>query len=223
MSGAIQAQLSGIRVTTSLVFDLVAAIELEVFYDYNCPFVYRAATMLAGVGAQREVRVTWRYFSLTQVNSREEGWTVWAANGTEPVRGRLAFKAAEAARRQGRFDDLHPALLTARHRDRLDLDDVQVVERVAEQTGLDIQRFRNDIEDPNILDPLAHDHQEGVQRHGVFGTPTFVFADGGSAYVRLADPPEGADAVRIFDTLFAVAAREPRILEIKRPVKPVPD
>src|SRR6185437_4897887 len=47
MSGAIHAQLSGIRVMTSVVVGLVAAIELEVFYDYNCPFVYRAATMLA--------------------------------------------------------------------------------------------------------------------------------------------------------------------------------
>src|SRR6266571_4366745 len=223
MSGAIQAQLSGIRVATSLVSGLVAAIELEVFYDYNCPFVYRAARMLAGAGAERDMRVTWRYFSLTQVNSREEGWTVWGANGTELVRGRLAFKAAEAARRQGRFDDLHPVLLTARHRDRLDLDDRHVIEGLAENAGLDMQRFRQDIEDPDILSSLARDHQQAVTLHGVFGTPTFVFAAGGSAYVRLADAPEAADVVRIFDTLVAVAAHEPRILEIKRPVKPSPN
>ena len=194
--------------------------ELEVFYDYNCPFVYRAATMLAAARGERDLRITWRYFSLTQVNSREEGWTVWGANGTEPVRGRLAFKAAEAARRQRRFDDIHSALLSARHRDRLDLDDMQVIERIAYETGLDLERFQQDVGDPGILDALARDHREAVERHGVFGTPTFVFSDGGSAYVRLADAPEAADAVRIFDTLVAVAAREPRILEIKRPVKP---
>ena len=222
MSGAIQAQLSGIRVVTSLVSGLVAAIELEVFYDYNCPFVYRAARMLAGVSDERDVRVTWRYFSLTQVNSREEGWTVWGANGTEPVRGRLAFKAAEAARRQGRFDDLHAAMLQARHRDRLDLDDVHVIERLAEKAGLDLKQLQRDLGDPSILSSLARDHTQAVEQHGVFGTPTFVFGGGGSAYVRLADAPEAADAVRIFDSLVAVAAGEPRILEIKRPVKPTP-
>jgi len=205
---------------TSLVTGLVAAIELEVFYDYNCPFVYRAATMLAGVNGARDVQVTWRYFSLTQVNSREEGWTVWGANGTEPVRGRLAFKAAEAARRQGRFDEIHPALLKARHQDRLDLDDVQVIERIANENGLDMERFRRDVAAPDILGSLARDHTQAVAEHGVFGTPTLVFAGGGSAYVRLADAPEAGDAVRIFDSLVAVAAREPRILEIKRPVKP---
>jgi len=204
----------------SLVSGLVAAIELEVFYDYNCPFVYRAAVMLAGLDAERDVHVTWRYFSLTQINSREEGWTVWGANGTEPVRGRLAFKAAEAARRQGRFEELHPAMLQARHRDRFDLDDVRMVERIAEEAGLDMDRFRHDIGDPDILGALARDHTQAVEQHGVFGTPTFVFADGGAAYVRLADAPEAVDAVRIFDSLVAVAAREPRILEIKRPVKP---
>ena len=205
---------------TSLVTGLVAAIELEVFYDYNCPFVYRAATMLANVSDAREVRVTWRYFSLTQVNSREEGWTVWGANGTEPVRGRLAFKAAEAARRQDRFDELHPALLKARHQDRLDLDDMHVIERIANEAGLDMERFRRDIAEPDILASLAQDHTQAAAELGVFGTPTLVFAGGGSAYVRLADAPEAADAVRIFDSLIAVAAREPRILEIKRPVKP---
>jgi len=207
---------------TSVVVGLVAAIELEVFYDYNCPFVYRAATMLAGVSAARDVRVTWRYFSLTQVNSREEGWTVWGANGTEPVRGRLAFKAAEAARRQDRFDELHPALLQARHADRLDLDDVHVIERVAQESGLDLERLRRDIGDPDILEPLRRDHTQAVKELGVFGTPTLVFADGGSAYVRLAEAPSAADAARIFDSLVAVAAHEPRILEIKRPVKPTP-
>ena len=70
--------------------------------------------------------------------------------------------------------------------------------------------------------PDASDDQEWNQELGVFGTPTLVFADGGSAYVRLAEAPPAADAARIFDSLVAVAAHEPRILEIKRPVKPTP-
>ncbi len=199
------------------------AIEVEVFYDYHCPYVYRASLLLANVEAERKPKVTWRYFSLTQVNSREPGWTVWDASSTERVRGRLAFKAAEAAHRQDRFDAFHSALLGARHHNRLDIDELNVVEQVAVDSGLDLDRFRRDLDDATILEPLARDHQHAVAAHGVFGTPTFVFSNGASAYIRLADAPTGTEAVRVFDSLVAVAADEPGILEIKRPVKPSPD
>ena len=197
--------------------------EFELYYDYLCPFVYRASLLLANVAGERPIDVRWRYFSLTQVNSKEEGWTVWAAPAAEKVRGRLAFKAAEAARRQDRFAPFHASLLTARHQDRLDIDDPKVVAGVAEESGLELERFRRDLDDPAILDALALDHRHAVATHGVFGTPTFVFPNGASAYIRLAEAPTGADALQLFDSLVAIAADEPRVLEIKRPTRPSPD
>lgn len=200
-------------------------IQFEVFYDYLCPFVYRASVLLQNVGRSRNPRlkVTWRYFSLTQVNSKDDGWTVWDAPASERVMGRLAFKAAEASRRQGRFDAFHMPLLQARHRDRLDIDQLNVVERVAVDAGLDLARFRQDLDDPGILGSLTRDHQQALQDHGVFGTPTFVFPDGASAYVRLAESPDAAESSRVFDRLLSIVAGEPSILEIKRPKKPSPD
>jgi len=197
-------------------------IKFDVFFDYQCPFVYRVAGLLDAVrrSGDRDVDVRWRYFSLTQVNSKNDGWTVWDAPGSEHVRGRLAFQAAEAARRQGLFDTLHWAMLLARHRDQLDTDDREIVEQVAEREGVDLDRFRSDLQDPAILEPLARDHRQGVLEHGVFGTPTLVFADGASAYVRLSEPVNGSAAVQVFDRLMTVAAAEPRILEIKRPRRP---
>jgi predicted DsbA family dithiol-disulfide isomerase len=131
--------------------------------------------------------------------------------------------AAEAARRQGRFEDFHMPLLEARHRDRLEIDRPEVVERVAVDCGLDLERFRKDLADPEILSPLARDHRRATVEHGVFGTPTLVFRDGSAAYVRLAEAPEASDAIRLLDRLISVAAAEPTILEIKRPRKPTPD
>lgn len=199
-------------------------ITFDVFFDYQCPFVYRAAGMLDAVrrSGRRDIDVRWRYFSLTQVNSKDDGWAAWSAPATEKVRGRLAFGAAEAARRQGRFEDFHRALLLARHRDRLDLDEPDVVEQVATESGLDLERLRHDLADPRIYDALARDHTEAVSELGVFGTPTFVFGDGASAYVRLSEAVEGDGAVEVFDRLLSVAASEPRILEIKRPRRPAP-
>ena len=198
------------------------ATTFEIFYDYRCPFVYRASLLLQNVldSGKRPLEVRWRYFSLAQVNSKDDGWTVWEAPDSEFVKGRLAFKAAEAARRQDRFEDFHLPLLHARHRDRLDIDDVAVVERVAVEAGLDLDRFRKDLADPEIVYAIAGDHVPAVKEHGIFGTPTFLFPSGAAAYVRLSEAPEGADAVRIFDRIMSVAGDEPRILEIKRPTKP---
>jgi predicted DsbA family dithiol-disulfide isomerase len=225
----IHAQLSGIFVATRRVALLSVVepdvIEFEVFYDYMCPFVYRASVLLQNVGRSTHPRldVTWRYFSLTQVNSKDDGWTAWDAPESETVRGRLAFKAAEAARRQARFEDFHMPLLEARHRDRLDVDQVEVIERVAVDCGLDLERFRKDVADSSILESLARDHRQAVSVHGVFGTPTFVFPDGAAAYVRLAEAPDPADSSRVFERVLAIAAGEPSILELKRPRKPTPD
>jgi predicted DsbA family dithiol-disulfide isomerase len=199
-------------------------ITLDVFFDYLCPFVYRMALVLGAVrsSGRRDVEVRWRYFSLTQVNSKDDGWTVWNAPASDKVKGRTAFAAAEAARRQGRFEDLHMPLLIARHRDRLDIDDPAVVQQVAVDAGLDMDRFRRDVEDPEILAVLARDHRQATGELGVFGTPTLVFENGGSAYVRLADGVDANGALEVFDRLVQVAAAEPRILEIKRPTKPAP-
>jgi 2-hydroxychromene-2-carboxylate isomerase len=197
-------------------------ITFDLYFDYQCPYVYRASVLIDAVrlSATRTLDVRWRYFSLTQVNSKDDGWTVWDAPPSQFVKGRLGFAAAEAARRQGRFERFHHALLEARHRDRLDIDQLPVVEQVAMDAGLEIERFRIDLGDREILDALASDHRLAVGTHGVFGTPTFVFAGGASAYVRLADSVAGNHAQEVFDRLVAVAAAEPRILEIKRPRKP---
>jgi predicted DsbA family dithiol-disulfide isomerase len=197
----------------------------DVFYDYLCPFVYRASVLLHNVrdSGERELDVRWRYFSLTQVNSKDDGWTVWDAPESEPVRGRHAFKAAEAARRQDGFDEFHMRLLRARHLDRIDIDNVAAVERVAVESGLDLDRFRKDVADPGILSALESDHRGAVAEHGVFGTPTFVFPGGPAAYVRLSEAPELGDSLVLFDRLVSIAAEEPRILEIKRPTRLSPD
>jgi len=197
----------------------------DVFYDYLCPFVYRASVLLENVrdSGERNLDIRWRYFSLTQVNSKDDGWTIWDAPRSEPAKGRLAFSAAEAARRQDGFDRFHLPLLHARHVDRLDIDDVAVVESVAEESGLDLERFRKDLADPTILTALERDHSGAVAEHGIFGTPTFVFSGGETAYVRLSEAPPPADSLNIFDRLISIAAEEPRILEIKRPFKPSRD
>ena len=210
---------------SSETLNLATPRKFDVYFDYLCPFVYRASVLLENVRdtGQRKAEVRWRYFSLTQVNSKDEGWTMWDAPESENVRGRLAFKAAQAARLQGRFEEFHRQLLRRRHVDRADIDDVGVIERVADEAGIDIDRFRIDVTSPGILAALEHDHQGAVAVHGVFGTPTFVFPQGAAAYIRLSEVPEVADSVALYDRVIGIAEDELRILEVKRPTRPSPD
>lgn len=195
--------------------------ELQVYFDYLCPYVHQAAVLLRRVRAAGEdVRVEWRYFSLRQVNRAETDPDVWDAPNGDRVSGRDAFRAAEAARRQERFEPFHDGLLAARHEERRSIDDSAVLEDVAGRADLDVRRWREDMADPHILDSLERDHTEGVRQHGVFGTPTFVVPGRGVAYVRVRPAPEGEEARRFFRDLLAAITDRPYLLEVKRPVPP---
>jgi len=171
---------------------------------------------------RRDLDVTWRYFSLAQVNSKDEGWTIWVDPEPEgDIRGRASFMAAEAARRQDRFDAFHMELLRQRHHHERPIDDPQGLKAAAEAAGLDVERFEKDRADPTTLVALARDHQDAVAEHGVFGTPTVVMPDGCSAYVRLRPAPEDPEeAVAVFDELMRLVAERPYVLEVKRPSRP---
>lgn len=81
-------------------------------------------------------------------------------------------------------------------------------------------RFEQDFNNAS-LDAVGHDHEEGVNTYGVFGTPTFVFPDGRAAYLRLRPLPPEPEMMAVWQQLEAIMEERPYILEIKRPVAPV--
>jgi hypothetical protein len=180
--------------------------------------------LLQRVRPHRDLDVRWRYFSLAQVNNHVEGWTIWGEVAPEDdVRGRASFMAAEAARRQHGFEIFHMELLRRRHELKEKIDDPAALHAAAVAAGLDLERFERDRQDPETLHALARDHQHAVAEHGVFGTPTFVLANGGRAYVRLRPAPEDpAEAVAVFDELLRLIGERTYVLEVKRPTPPEP-
>jgi hypothetical protein len=112
------------------------------------------------------------------------------------------------------------ALLTARHVDGKELTDEQTILDAARSAELDVERFKKDFKDAS-LDAVGRDHEEGVDTHGVFGTPTFVFPDGRAAYLRLRPLPPESEMPAVWRQLEALMVERPYVLEIKRPVAPV--
>ncbi len=172
----------------------------------------------------QDLEITWKSFSLEQVNSREGSeWRIWDQPDDYPSRGLWALRAGEAARRQGQeaFQRFHLALLKAKHEERQPIDEPEVLVDVAKSVGLAAGRFREDLRDRSLLVNIADDHTGAVEKHGVFGTPTFVFEDGAAAYLKMFIPPE-EDTISLFEHLVGLMAHRLYFGELKRPQPPWP-
>jgi len=127
-----------------------ATVTLLEYGDYECPYCGQAEVvvreLLASFGD--DLRYVWRHLPLNDVHPRAE----------------MASEAAEAAAAQGEFWAMHDRLLA--DQDLLDL------RRHAEEIGLDMDRFREDLHRHRYLDRIAED-VSSADASGVAGTPTF--------------------------------------------------
>jgi len=164
--------------------------------------------------------INWKYFSLEQVNSQQgPRWKIWKQPGDYSSRGLLAFRAAEAAWRQGEaaFLSFHLALLKAKHEDERDIADINVLTAVAGSAGLEISRFEKDMSDRQLLNRLAEDHAYAVTTLGVFGTPTLVFPEKQAIFLKMSPPPPPDECLPVFSELYHLTYRRRGIRELKRP------
>ena len=171
-----------------------------------------------------ELELNWRGFLLEQINSKEgPDWKVWEQPDDYEFRGMWALRAGEAAKAQGSevFQKFHMTLLRARHEERVNVGDREVLMEIAARVGLDLEKFRADMEDQATKDKVTADHLEAVESFGVFGTPTFVFPNGAAAFVKLLKPPE-ARASRALELLAEMMEDHIYIGEVKRPQPPWP-
>lgn len=197
-------------------------IAFDVYFDYGCPFVHAAAAWLRDVARLRDAPMTihWRFFPLEQVNSvNGPEWKLWEQPEGFRSKGLPAFQGALAARRQGdaAFDAYHRAMLTLRHEEGKDHGKRATVLEAATRAQLDLAVFERDLGDRSLLATIGEDYQRGREQFGIFGTPTFVFPNDESAYLRMLPPAPEEDAVAFFEEFARIARGRPYIHEIKRP------
>jgi predicted DsbA family dithiol-disulfide isomerase len=198
-------------------------VAVDVYFDFACPYVHSAATWLREVNRQlgdSRIEVTWKFFPLEQVNAPADADVpIWNLPPDRRSRGRDSFHAAAAARRQGReaFERFHAALLTLKHEDGQDHGKRSTLIEAASRARLDLTRFAADLEDRGLLKEIENDYVAGREELGVFGTPTFVFPNGQSAYLRILPPPPREEAVAFWLDLVRDVRDRPYLHEIKRP------
>lgn len=123
------------------------------FFDYNCPYCKEiAGDMKTLIERDPGVRLVYREW---------------------PILGRgslFAARATLAARRQGKYEELHWALMAQpRVTEKLTL-------RVARSIGLDIPRLLNDMNHRNVARHIALS-MDLSRNLGINGTPAFVIGD----------------------------------------------
>ena len=129
---------------------------LLVFGDYECPYTraaYRSVQALEAEGVP--FRFVFRHFPLVEIHPH----------------ALAAAEASEAAAAQGRFWAMHDLLF--RRQQALERADL---ERYAEEVGLEVERFRQELEAHVHLDRVEADRASALAS-GAMGTPT-VFVDG---------------------------------------------
>ena len=139
---------------------LDAPVTLVEYGDFECPYCGRAEPQVRELLRDfADVRYVWRHLPLSDVHPNAE----------------LAAEASEAAGAQGAFWPMHDLLLE--HQDALEAADLI---RHAEQLGLDLERFTDDLGKHVAAQRIAEDVQ-GADLSGVSGTPT-VFVNGRRHY-----------------------------------------
>ncbi len=121
------------------------------FGDFECPFCGQAEPVVRDILTDTTIRYVWRHLPLTDVHPRAQ----------------LAAEASEAAGAQDAFWPMHDLLL--QHQDALTMMDLR---GYAESLGLDMDRFRDDMERHAYETRVAQD-VESADLSGVSGTPTF--------------------------------------------------
>lgn len=124
------------------------------FFDYRCGYCKSVVDGLFGaVASDSNVKLIMKEFPIL---------------GPEST---VAARAALASRKQGKYDVLHRALMS--HRGQLN---ESAIYRIAEQTGMDINRLKLDMTSPEVDAELAQNSQL-AQRLGIRGTPAFIVGD----------------------------------------------
>lgn len=199
---------------------------LDVYSDYTCPTSWAAERWLSQVKKLLgdRLRVTYRAFPLEQVNQQDPDLKVWEYPNDGKSSTMRAYQAAHAAKKQGEeaFNKVQDGLYTRRHVDGRNLAGQRVLEGIAKDAGLDMDRFREDLQADEVFPIVREEYLKGKNEIGVFGTPTIVFDNGNAAYLKFTWHGTDEEALEFFHDFVATVRDRPEVLEIKRPTPPAP-
>lgn len=124
------------------------------FFDYNCPYCKRAMPEVDALLAEdRNIRLVLREWPILSEGSA------------------FAARVALASRKQGKYAEMHDALMGMRCKVEPD-----TVLRIAGELGLDVEQLKADMQSPEVEEHIATSMRL-AEALGFNGTPSFVIGD----------------------------------------------
>ena len=135
-----------------------AKVTIVEFFDYNCGFCKRATPWVEDAVDRYgdDIRVVFKELPILDDRTRTS---------------RLAARAALAAQRQGKYSEMHFALM---EQQRLSGD---IIRETAEKIGLDMRKYEADLADATIDQHINDTLQLADRLPALTGTPFFVIGD----------------------------------------------
>jgi protein-disulfide isomerase len=126
-------------------------VTLVEFFDYRCPYCKQVTPAIEALIAEdKQLRVVYKEFPVL---------------GPDSV---TAARAALAARKQGKYEALHRALMQTKGQ----INEAAVFS-VAKSAGIDVERLKRDMADPEI-DRMLRANQQLAAKLDIRGTPAFI-------------------------------------------------
>ena len=135
-----------------------AKVTIVEFFDYNCGYCKKSTEWLAGVIERHpnDVRVIFKELPILDGRSKTS---------------KNASRAALAAAKQGKYWDMHVALMNARGLTQ------DKIEKIAKDNGVDVEQMNKDMNDPAINLHIEENMMVATQLPMFSGTPFFMIGD----------------------------------------------
>ena len=187
---------------------------VDFHFDPLCPYAYQTSKWIRSVREQNGLDISWRFFSLEEINRVEGKKHPWERDWTF---GWSLMRVGALLRRTS-MDDLdrwYERIGRALHEEGLRPHRPEVARELLAELGLDPGLVDESIADTTTNDEVLADHRRVVDAAG-YGAPTLFFGDHCLFGPVLVDPPDGAAALRLWDAVTAWV-EFPDLFELQQP------
>ena len=187
---------------------------VDFHFDPLCPYAYQTSKWIRSVREQNGLDISWRFFSLEEINRVEGKKHPWERDWTF---GWSLMRVGALLRRTS-MDDLdrwYERIGRALHEEGLRPHRPEVARELLVELGLDPGLVDESIADTTTNDEVLADHRRVVDAAG-YGAPTLFFGEHCLFGPVLVDPPDGAAALRLWDAVTAWV-EFPDLFELQQP------
>jgi len=187
---------------------------VDFHFDPLCPYAYQTSKWIRSVREQNGLDISWRFFSLEEINRVEGKKHPWERDWTF---GWSLMRVGALLRRTSmdNLDRWYERIGRALHEEGLRPHRPEVARELLAELGLDPGLVDESTADTTTNDEVLADHQRVVDAAG-YGVPTLFFGEHCLFGPVLVDPPVGAAALRLWEAVTAWV-EFPDLFELQQP------